>query len=145
MRFPGALGTVAVPVHEEPQAELEAGLERGDRHRLPGPVPLPSEHRGSWLLHGGCRRQPHSVSRPHPAAHTATPASQDGLLSSHAGFRALFRCMGEAKVSAQPQEEVGGGEQPTLLLHSSSVLSHFSSLVSKLQMVNSQTPCRGSE
>ena len=26
------------------------------------------------------------------------------LLSSHDGFRAVFRCMGEAKVSAQPQE-----------------------------------------
>lgn len=34
--------------------------------------------------------------------------------------------------------------QPTLLFHSCFTLSKFSSLILKLQMVNSQTPCRKS-
>lgn len=91
-------------MREEPQAGLEAGPEGGDKHRLPGPVPLPSKHRGSRLLHGGCGRQPHSES-----GHTQQHAQprlhlKMELLSSPNGFRALFRRMGEAKVSAQPWE-----------------------------------------
>lgn len=80
-----------------------------------------------------------------PATHTDTRRRLwRKLLFSHERFRSVSRSTGEGtRKHSAPGRRVEGTAHASF--HSSSTRSKFSPLILKLQMMNSPTPCRGSE